>query len=1078
MNKSSVLLFIFASTLLNACSGGAPSRHAGNAVTAPAPELSTAEQDYLKSHGGTVAVALLHPDGTLETRRVGTSDVLAHHEEWAKDSVVALDLPVLLNDAPALPDEGLLFGGKEVFEVAAWEAAHPQADGRGVKIAVVDDGVTENRPGLLTTSTGAPKIARHLNMSPLWQLPLRDSYPDGCATGTGVPAPTTAAQSAAWVMDTALVPAQETFTRSKAFDLTPCGINPELTRRPRKCMGWGRFFTRPVAATKANEDVLRLAALYAESPTGVAVLVDFNSDGRITDDDVLIPWSQPGRRGRQLPDGSTLGVDIANTADLLSPTKPALDHPLRGCLAGVADPEKTLLLTLPELQAETGSHGEGVASIAAGHRIAGRPFDGMAPGAQVIDVHFGDSFGGRSYTIAEVARALKAGGKQADIVNLSYSLFFPTAAAQAAMGRLLEAYLADTDAAYFFSAGNNGPGRGSMNRGLLYPSFGVVVGAYLEPLLSQTTFGSPVPIGGVVTYSSRGPGPDGASGPFVISPLAGMAASTVDGGIQPFSGTSSATPALAGFSARLAGQIRADGLPFKRNWLRQALAESARPLDGVAFVDQGYGLPRLLPALAAYRRMAGAASNLTPAPATLRPLLDVSGPRGATGLPQRGIFVRGDRDRFDQVTFTIRPQFDEAVPAPLRGNYAESLRIESDAPWAQVAQASLIGPGGTRITIALDWDRLGAMGPGEYLATVRLINVDDGTLRAVIPVTVVTPQVFATAATAPRESTQVIDIPAGGLQRVALDRPEGGRYLLASVESADPVQPLCGGLKWYDPTGVRVKSQSFAADGGTLRSDQALAAASPGVYELTLEGRGNHVACARSQRWSLRLRWAAVEVSASAGNIDTQGRTVAQVQASTPLPGALSGKLALRGIAETRGLEFTQSADGGQTWALAQPLDLSAYARATFAFEAATAARFTAGYSYPLYTLFIFDGVEELQPQTYGLPAAGEDTESLRVEKPDDYRQLHLALQGFQDGLTAEGLVLGPLALRAYLRSDRLTAAYRAPDPIAMTLRRGTPVMVPLIVPALVDATNAALSCEFLPDGFEVALPCGWVQVR
>ena len=44
----------------------------------------------------------------------------------------------------------------------------------------------------------------------------------------------------------------------------------------------------------------------------------------------------------------------------------------------------------------------------------------MAPGAQVIDVHFGDSFGGRSYTIAEVARALKAGGKQADIVNLSY----------------------------------------------------------------------------------------------------------------------------------------------------------------------------------------------------------------------------------------------------------------------------------------------------------------------------------------------------------------------------------------------------------------------------------------------------------------------------------------------------------------------------------------------------------------------------------------------------------------------------------------------------------------------------------
>ena len=158
------------------------------------------------------------------------------------------------------------------------------------------------------------------------------------------------------------------------------------------------------------------------------------------------------------------------------------------------------------------------------------------------------------------------------------------------MGRLLEAYLADTDAAYFFSAGNNGPGRGSMNRGLLsflWRSGGRVPRAVA--VSNHFRFTGAHRWSGHLLFARSGA--RRCQRPFVISPLAGMAASTVDGGIQPFSGTSSATPALAGFSARLAGQIRADGLPFKRNWLRQALAESARPLDGVAFVDQGYGLP-------------------------------------------------------------------------------------------------------------------------------------------------------------------------------------------------------------------------------------------------------------------------------------------------------------------------------------------------------------------------------------------------------------------------------------------------------------------------------------------------------
>src|ERR1700741_5536400 len=63
--------------------------------------------------------------------------------------------------------------------VDLFRALHPTYDGRGVLIAIPDSGVDPGVPGLITTSTGAPKV-----------IELRDFSGEGRVPLTAFPAPT------------------------------------------------------------------------------------------------------------------------------------------------------------------------------------------------------------------------------------------------------------------------------------------------------------------------------------------------------------------------------------------------------------------------------------------------------------------------------------------------------------------------------------------------------------------------------------------------------------------------------------------------------------------------------------------------------------------------------------------------------------------------------------------------------------------------------------------------------------------------------------------------------------------------
>lgn len=982
--------------------------------------------------------------------------------------------------ASLTPDENLLFRGKESFELSAWEKSFPEADGRGVKIAVVDDGVALNREGLKVTSTGLPKFAKSINVGPSWNVAVRRTA-DSCTRRPVL----TEELSKAWTIDSKAIPEAKDWLASQAFDIHPCGVNADLPLQEENCPAWEKVF--PNGKTRLIDGKFAGAARWIEftdSATGEArqrVLFDVDGDGKIADDEVFTAISDPAAAStgagtiRALSRGDAIGFDIFAVSSVAGghPLFPAQsrDFPISDCAAKSAV-DYVITLALPNnTDSAFGTHGDGVAGITAGHKIGKRGFDGVAPGAQIVDVHFADEVSNRRYSISEVGRALLIGGKHADIVNLSYSLFFDSAASQVAMGRFLTGLLNQTDAIFFFSAGNNGPGRGSMNRALLYPADGIAVGAYLDPLLAQTTFGSSTPYGGVVSYSSRGPGADGASGPLLLSPLAGITVYPGEfGGYAPFSGTSSATPALSGFTARLISQIRAEGMPVKRAWLRQALIYSAQPLTDFQFIDQGYGIPKLTAALTKYREFAAAGRTL--------PRLDVEGPVNSRGVANRGVYVRGSLDRADTYKFTLAARFSSEWSAQDKGNYAEALTLEADQPWISVTAHTLVAVRGATPEVAIDWKTLDAKGPGEYLGLIRVKNFDTGELRAVIPVTILKPHLFDLASGAPLTLTAPLE--SGEVQRVFVETPAGADYLVFKRQSQTASQPLCGGLRAYNANGMNIAPQVYRKTSRTEQSSWAVGTG--GFFEIVWVGGNSHTSCPRAQSLTTQLQWVGVRAEMQEVKVSATDATdwTASYRVTSTLP-SQAGEISIGALGTLRTLKATRAA-GQSDYLFPAGTVTAAGVKTEIRLPKSYFEARASSFSYP------YVWVEHLSAK------AGAATGGIRAKlgladtgawTAIDGERLLEGLSVFDEGTTT-GLLSREIEVEIYEtlatpfagKASVLDRAYvdvgaSRPQGISSSFKFATGDK------AVFNSWNdGVLKCEFRPSGFEMDLPCGTLKTQ
>ncbi|HEX6357427.1 S8 family serine peptidase [Actinophytocola sp.] len=228
---------------------------------------------------------------------------------------------------------------------------------------------------------------------------------------------------------------------------------------------------------------------------------------------------------------------------------------------------------------DTFGHGTHVASIAAGTGAkSGGKYRGVAPGADILDgkVLNSGGFGLDSWIIAGMEWAAEQG---ADVANLSLGGF--DAAAIDPMEQAVESLSAEYGTLFVIAAGNSGPGAQSVGSPGSAPS-ALTVGAVDRD-------------NALAPFSSRGPAVGtGAIKPDITAPgveivaalhSAGTINAPVEDGYTALSGTSMATPHVAGAAALIAQQHP----DWTGQQLKSALSGSATPTPNATAFEQGAG---------------------------------------------------------------------------------------------------------------------------------------------------------------------------------------------------------------------------------------------------------------------------------------------------------------------------------------------------------------------------------------------------------------------------------------------------------------------------------------------------------
>ena len=438
--------------------------------------------------------------------------------------------------------------------VAEFNKMHPEYDGRGTIIIILDTGVDMGIDGLQKTSTGKTKV-----------INVRDF------TGEG---------------DIKLYDAQIEEEDGKDYFLNE---DENL-----KVAGANKL------KYKAADDKYFIGALKeTDLKNSLSNAEDLNGNGSDSDKYVVVAY--------QIKDSDkTQWVAYFDTNDNgdLSDEKPIENYSERFDTFHIPNekglPQLTFAINIfPEqreisLHFDDGAHGTNVAGIAAGYHIGGTYLNGVAPGANLISLKIGDNkFSGGATVTESMKKAYLYADKiskeksEPCIINMSYGIGSEIEG-KADIELFLDSLLLNNPYLYVcISNGNDGPGISTA--GLPAASSKVLSsGAVLPQEVGRDLYGTELKKDVIFYFSSRG---GEVAKPDICSP--GASASTVPNWSSGdrMAGTSMASPYTAGVVSLLMSGIIKEypNIKIPSFLVYKAIRNSAVNMKGYTLLDEGSG---------------------------------------------------------------------------------------------------------------------------------------------------------------------------------------------------------------------------------------------------------------------------------------------------------------------------------------------------------------------------------------------------------------------------------------------------------------------------------------------------------
>ncbi|WP_430790467.1 cell wall-binding repeat-containing protein [Virgibacillus flavescens] len=365
-------------------------------------------------------------------------------------------------------------------------------------------------------------------------------------------------------------------------------------------------------------------------------------------------------------------------------------------------------IKLVNLYTDLNGHGSHVAGITAADgplvenefgAVAGQ---GVAPGAELVGLRVFQEEGGAfnwSIQTAMVDAALpeSEGGFDVDIANLSLGSSPDLNDGTGSYGELMTLLTNKFDISFVTSAGNAGPGIDTVGSPGDVDS-NITVGASIDAdnwakeynsyPYGKNEDGTPKEGNGLWYFSSVGPNEIGDQKPEIVAPGSAFAAHPVHmGPYVVMQGTSMSSPYVAGAVALLKSAALKDRVPFNTELAKEALVQTADPIEGYNRAQQGGGLINV-PAAYEYLK----ANN----DAVVKKVeVTVFHGEKVSGGP--GLYVR-NKDIPETVEVLVENPTDEA----------KNLSVKASEDWftPSVSSLSLAAGESQLITVSYDKDKL------------------------------------------------------------------------------------------------------------------------------------------------------------------------------------------------------------------------------------------------------------------------------------------------------------------------------------------------------------------------------------